>query len=189
MLKRLSTLVLAIALGATSASCATRSPVLASPAAAVPVLSDPVAPFPQSSEPERATVPTAVPTEEEVFARSSVADLNEQRLLREVLFDVDSSGIREDAQSVLQKNAEWLHRWFSVAFRVEGHCDERGTSEYNLALGERRASAMKTYLVGLGVTADRITTVSKGKEAPLCREAAESCWQQNRRGQFIITAK
>jgi peptidoglycan-associated lipoprotein len=72
---------------------------------------------------------------------------------------------------------------------VEGHCDSRGTSEYNLALGERRAKAVQDYLVSLGVPADRVQTVSKGKEQPFCAEQNESCWQQNRRGHFIITAK
>jgi peptidoglycan-associated lipoprotein len=72
---------------------------------------------------------------------------------------------------------------------VEGHCDERGTPEYNLGLGERRANAVRDYLVGLGVAADRITTISKGKESPFCTESGESCWQQNRRGHFIFTAK
>jgi peptidoglycan-associated lipoprotein len=71
----------------------------------------------------------------------------------------------------------------------EGHCDERGTAEYNLGLGERRANAVKDYLVSLGIGADRILVVSKGKESPFCNEGNESCWQQNRRGHFIITAK
>ena len=72
---------------------------------------------------------------------------------------------------------------------VEGHCDERGTAEYNLSLGERRSNAVKGYLVSLGVAADRITVISKGKETPFCTDSSESCWQQNRRGHFVITAK
>jgi peptidoglycan-associated lipoprotein len=72
---------------------------------------------------------------------------------------------------------------------VEGHCDERGTAEYNLALGERRANAVRDYLVSLGIPAARIQTVSKGKESPFCTESNEACWQQNRRGHFLITAK
>ena len=77
----------------------------------------------------------------------------------------------------------------STKVTVEGHCDSRGTAEYNLALGERRANAVKSYLASLGVTADRVTVVSKGKEQPFCNEENESCWAQNRRGHFIITAK
>ena len=82
-----------------------------------------------------------------------------------------------------------MKRWSSTKVMVEGHADSRGTAEYNLALGERRASAVRDYLVNLGVAADRITVVSKGKEAPVCSEEAESCWAQNRRGHFVITAK
>jgi peptidoglycan-associated lipoprotein len=89
----------------------------------------------------------------------------------------------------LTANANYLKRWTSVRFNIEGHCDERGTAEYNLGLGDRRANAVKAYLVELGVPADRITVVSKGKETPFCSEHNEACWQQNRRGHFVITAK
>ena len=82
-----------------------------------------------------------------------------------------------------------MKRWPTTKVMVEGHADTRGTAEYNLALGERRAAAVRDYLVSLGVAADRITIVSKGKEAPFCSEETEACWQQNRRGHFLITAK
>jgi peptidoglycan-associated lipoprotein len=82
-----------------------------------------------------------------------------------------------------------MKKWTSTQVQIEGHCDSRGTSEYNLALGERRAAAVKDYLVSLGVPAERISTVSKGEEQPFCADETESCWQQNRRGHFIITAK
>ena len=82
-----------------------------------------------------------------------------------------------------------MKRWASTKVMVEGHGDSRGTAEYNLALGERRAAAVRDYLVNLGIAADRIQIVSKGKEAPVCQEEAESCWEQNRRGHFVITAK
>ena len=90
---------------------------------------------------------------------------------------------------MLQKDIEWLKRWPSTKIMVEGHCDSRGTPEYNLALGDRRAKAVQDYLVSLGLTADRVQIVSKGKEAPFCSEENEACWQQNRRGHFVITAK
>ena len=83
----------------------------------------------------------------------------------------------------------WLRRWATTRAGIEGHCDSRGTSEYNLALGERRAEAVRTYLISLGIVPDRLVVVSKGEEAPVCREKSEACWQQNRRGHFIITAK
>jgi peptidoglycan-associated lipoprotein len=128
-------------------------------------------------------------TEEEIFAKKTLEQLNAERPLGDVFFDLDQASIRADARGVLQKNADWMKRWASTRITIEGHCDERGTAEYNLALGERRATAVKEYLVSLGVPADRIATVSKGKESPFCTESNESCWQQNRRGHFIITAK
>jgi peptidoglycan-associated lipoprotein len=118
-----------------------------------------------------------------------VDQLNAERPLGDVFFDLDSSTIRNDARAILSKNADYLKRWTSTRINVEGHCDERGTAEYNLGLGERRASAVREYLVSLGVSADRVNIVSKGKEAPTCTDSSESCWQQNRRGHFLFTAK
>jgi peptidoglycan-associated lipoprotein len=92
-------------------------------------------------------------------------------------------------KAALSTNATWLKRWTSTRISIEGHCDERGTAEYNLGLGERRANAVKAHLVELGVPADRIAIVSKGKEAPFCTDKNEECWKQNRRGHFVITAK
>ena len=123
------------------------------------------------------------------MAQKSLDQLNQERPLADVFFELDSSSIRDDARASLSTNATWLKRWTNMRINVEGHCDERGTAEYNLALGERRANAVKSYLVELGVPADRIVVVSKGKESPFCTESNEACWQQNRRGHFIITAK
>jgi peptidoglycan-associated lipoprotein len=105
-----------------------------------------------------------------------------------VLFDVDQHTIRADAQSVLQKQAAWLKQYPAVKLMVEGHCDERGTREYNLALGDRRAYAVREYLVSLGVDGARLQTKSYGKERPVCSESDDSCWQQNRRGYSVISA-
>ena len=110
-------------------------------------------------------------------------------MLGEVFFDYDEATLRDDGRATLSKNADYLKRWSSVRITVEGHADSRGTAEYNLALGGRRASAAKDYLVSLGIGGDRITTVSKGKEQPVCTEETEACWQRNRRGLSIITAK
>jgi peptidoglycan-associated lipoprotein len=118
-----------------------------------------------------------------------VEQLNAERPLTDAFFDYDKSDLREDGRASLQKDAEFLKKWSSIIVSVEGHCDTRGSSEYNLALGSRRATAVKDYLVSLGVAANRVTVVSKGKEQPFCTEETESCWQQNRRGHFIITAK
>ena len=115
--------------------------------------------------------------------------MNAERPLGDVYFDLDESTLRDDAKGPLQRNADWMKRWTSTAITVEGHCDARGSSEYNLALGTRRANAVKDYLVSLGVPGGRVTVISKGKEQPFCSENNEGCWQQNRRGHFVITAK
>ena len=107
----------------------------------------------------------------------------------DVFFDLDKSEVREDAKSALQKDADWMKKWGSVQVTLEGHCDSRGSAEYNLGLGSRRATAVKTYLVSLGVPAGRVTVFSKGKEQPFCNDENEGCWQQNRRGHFVITGK
>jgi peptidoglycan-associated lipoprotein len=128
-------------------------------------------------------------TEEEIFAKKTLDELNAEKPLADVQFDYDSAALSEQARGNLDKNAGWLKRWSSTRILVEGHCDSRGTNEYNLALGERRADAARDYLVSLGVPTDRIQVVSKGEEQPFCTEENESCWSQNRRGHFIITAK
>jgi len=124
-----------------------------------------------------------------MFAQKSLAQLNNERPLGDVYFDLDAASIKDEGKAALSTNATWLKRWTSTRINIEGHCDERGTAEYNLGLGERRANAVKAYLVELGVPGDRIVIVSKGKEAPFCTDSNESCWQQNRRGHFVVTAK
>ena len=107
--------------------------------------------------------------------------------LGHVYFDFDQFVIRRDAVSILQANARLLNAQYqNSGVLVEGHCDERGTSEYNLVLGERRAKAVKDYLVDLGVSEAKIQIVSYGKERPSCTESKVSCWQQNRRGHFVL---
>jgi peptidoglycan-associated lipoprotein len=105
--------------------------------------------------------------------------------VRDAYFDYDKAEIRADAQQALQKTAEFLKKYPEARVVVEGHCDERGSTEYNLELGDRRANAVKQYLVNLGIPAANINTVSYGKEKPFCMESSEACWQQNRRGHFI----
>jgi peptidoglycan-associated lipoprotein len=124
-----------------------------------------------------------------LFARKTLEQLNAERPLGDVFFDYDQSTIRDEGRGVLQKNAEWMKRWQGTRIAVEGHCDSRGSSEYNLALGSRRAAAVRDYLVSLGIPASRIEVISKGKEQPFCTQETEECWQQNRRGHFVITAK
>mgnify|MGYP001139168486 CR=1 FL=1 len=118
-----------------------------------------------------------------------LAILNKKGYLTDAFFDYDQSDLREDARSSLAANAEWLKRYPPVQILVEGHADERGTAAYNLALGDKRANALKEYLTSLGIDGSRMRTVSYGKERPFCTESSESCWQQNRRGHIVITAK
>ena len=115
--------------------------------------------------------------------------LNKKGYLNDAFFDFDQSDLREDARSTLATDAQWLKKHPSVQVLIEGHCDERGTAAYNLALGDRRANAAKEYLVSLGIDASRIKTISYGKERPFCTESNESCWQKNRRAHLVITAK
>jgi len=105
-----------------------------------------------------------------------------------VHFDYDRYAITSEGRDLLQRQAAWLQKYQQVRVTIEGHCDERGTREYNLALGARRANAVREYLVSLGVSSRRMDTISYGKERPICTESSESCWSQNRRGVTTITS-
>ena len=122
-----------------------------------------------------AAAPTTEPTIDELFLRE----------VHDAYFDFNKADIRADARTALGQTAQFLRSYPQVRVTVEGHCDERGSTEYNLALGDRRASAVKQYLVSLGISADRVNTVSFGKEKPFCMQSTEDCYQQNRRGHFV----
>ena len=155
-----------------------------------PTPTAPVTPPPPPPPPAPNPAPAPRPlSEDDVFARKTVEQLNAERPLDDVYFDLDKSEIRDDARASLQKDATWLKRWTSTSITLEGHCDSRGSAEYNLGLGSRRATAVKDYLVSLGIPGNRVTVISKGKEQPFCNDENESCWQQNRRGHFLITGK
>jgi peptidoglycan-associated lipoprotein len=178
-----------LVLGLSVAACGKKAPAVSPPPPAPPAApAAPPAPPPPPAAPPAATTPRTL-TEDEQFARKTLDDLNRERPLNDVYFDLDASSIKDDAKASLSTNATWLKRWTSTRISIEGHCDERGTAEYNLGLGERRANAVKAYLVELGVPSDRVVIVSKGKESPFCTDKNEACWQQNRRGHFVITAK
>jgi peptidoglycan-associated lipoprotein len=129
----------------------------------------------------RVTVTKAPPppppsaTEEELFSQS----------VKDIFFDYDKSDVRGDQQSALQGDSDFLKQHPNIRFTVEGHCDERGSTEYNLALGDSRANAVRNALVQGGVGADHVKKISYGKEKPFCTESNEQCWQQNRRGHFV----
>jgi peptidoglycan-associated lipoprotein len=189
MTKRTGTTVLVFLLAATlgSAAACKKKPPTTAPGAK-PVSEEPVrppgetnVPPPPGPGPSGGVDSSALPAD--------VAEINARGYLKDAFFDYDKADLRDDARSALSTDAEWLKRYRSVQFLIEGHCDERGTSEYNLALGDRRANAAKEYLVSLGVDASRVKTVSYGKERPFCSESSEDCWQQNRRAHFLVTAK
>jgi peptidoglycan-associated lipoprotein len=176
-------------LGIGVAACGKKAPAVTPPPPVPPAApAAPPAPPAPPPAPPAAPAPKAL-SEDELFAQKSLAQLNNERPLADVYFDLDASTIKDEGKAALSTNATWLKRWASTRISIEGHCDERGTAEYNLGLGERRANAVKTYLVSLGVPADRLVIVSRGKESPFCTDKNEACWQQNRRGHFIITAK
>lgn len=106
--------------------------------------------------------------------------------LKEIYFDFDRFDLRPDARAMLKASAAWLKANPSARVEIEGHCDERGTSEYNLALGAKRAQVAKDYLVSLGITGQRISTISYGEELATCRQQTEDCYQQNRRDRFVV---
>ena len=146
----------------------------------------PPSPPPPPVAPAPAPAPRTM-SEDEIFSQASIADI--QKNFQDVYFDLDNSTIKDEGRGALTANANYMKRRTSVRVTIEGHCDERGTAEYNLALGDRRANAAKAYLVELGVPASSITVVTKGKESPFCTESNEACWKQNRRGHFVVTAK
>ena len=182
-------IALVTAMGVSACGKKAPAPAPAPPPPPPPAEAPRTAPAPPPPPPAAPRETPRTPTEEERFAATSLPDLNAQKPLATVYFVVDSAQLGDEAKPVLQKNADWLKKWTSTRILIEGHCDSRGTSEYNLALGERRAVAVRDYLVNLGIPATRVQIVSKGKETPVCTEENEACWQQNRRGHFIITAK
>jgi peptidoglycan-associated lipoprotein len=121
------------------------------------------------------TMSTPSPTDEDLFGSS----------IKDVYFDYDKSDMRGDQQAAIQADAQFLAQHQNISFTVEGHCDSRGSTEYNLALGDQRASSVKNALVAAGVSTNRVKTISYGKEKPFCMEENEACWQQNRRCHFV----
>ena len=178
-------LLLAAGLLAT-AGCCTKKPAPA-PAPEVQAAPTPTpAPVPVPTE-----APIAVPVAEPVAETlpADLAELNRKGYLKDVFFDYDQYDIRADQRDAMAANAEWLKKWPTVKIQIEGHCDERGSSKYNMALGDKRANAAKDYLVSLGIDAGRVSTISYGEERPFVEGHDEAAWSQNRRGHFVVTAK
>ena len=182
--------VLLLVVGA--AACGKKQPPIARPIPPPPPVSTPVTPPPEPpppapAEPTPAPAPVAVP--EDSIASRSLDEINKNSPLKPVFFGLDQSEIDQAGQQALANNADLLKRYPTWLISIEGHCDERGTAEYNLALGERRAVAARNYLVSLGISADRVKTVSYGKEFPFDPGHSEDAWSKNRRAHFVVTAK
>jgi peptidoglycan-associated lipoprotein len=143
-------------------------------------------PVPPPTEP---IVVPAEPVRDDAIASASLDDLNRNSPLKPVYYELDSSELSAANQKTLDDDAALLKRYPTWTVTIEGHCDERGTAEYNLALGERRAVAARAYLVSLGIPADRLRTVSYGKEFPFDPGHDEAAWTKNRRAHFVVTAK
>lgn len=187
--KTTALMVLAVLVTVVVGACSKKTPPVARPMPPpMPAATAPPAPPPPPS-PVSEPVPVPPMPVEDTIGSKSLDDLNRDSPLKPLFFALDSSEVDAEGQVTLQANAAVLKQFPTWQITIEGHCDERGTAEYNLGLGERRANAVKEYLVGLGIAADRIAVVSKGKEAPVCTTSDEACWQQNRRGHFLITAK
>ena len=120
---------------------------------------------------------------------SDASDRSASGPLSDIYFDYDAFDLSTEARNTLQSHADWLKNNSGTKVEIEGHCDERGTVEYNLALGAKRAKATRDYLVNLGVDANQLSTISYGEELPSCRDATESCWQQNRRAHFLLVGR
>lgn len=175
------------------AGCSKKKPPIARPTSPPPSTSSTTGERPPAP-PEPVVEPQPVPPEPTVessdtLANRSLDEINKQSPLQPVFYNLDSSEVSAEGQQVLAANAEVLKKYPQWVISIEGHCDERGTAEYNLALGERRALAARSYLASLGVPADRMRTVSYGKEFPFDPNHNEDAWAKNRRAHFVVTAK
>ena len=179
-----------LALSLVAGACHKKQPPIARPLPPPPPMPTEPARPPAPPEPANAgpTTPVAPPAEDAI-ASASLDDLNRNSPLKPVFYSLDSSDVDQAGQQALQSNADVLKKYTTWQVTIEGHCDERGTAEYNLALGERRATAARTYLLSLGVPADRIKIVSYGKEFPFDPGHDEAAWSKNRRAHFVVTAK
>jgi peptidoglycan-associated lipoprotein len=186
--RRIAFLLLLVTI--TVGACAKKTPPIARPIPPPPGGSTTVTPPPEppAPAPEPTTVP-AEPVAEDSIAAGSIDDINRNSPLKPVFYGLDEAEVDAEGQKVLQVNADLLRRYATWQISIEGHCDERGTAEYNLALGERRAVAARNYLVSLGIPADRVKTVSYGKEFPFDPGHSEEAWSKNRRAHFVVTAK
>lgn len=185
-----SLMVMVVLLSVVVGACSKKTPPVARPMPP-PMTGAETAPPAPPPPPSPVAEPVPVPPMpmEDTIGSKSLDDLNRDSPLKPLFFGLDRSDVDAEGQVILQANAAVLKQFPSWQITIEGHCDERGTAEYNLALGERRALAARTYLVSLGIPADKVKTVSYGKEFPFDAGHDDAAWSKNRRAHFVITAK
>src|SRR5215510_13547082 len=184
-------IVVGLVVVALAGGCARNKKPAAAPQPA-PTLPAPTETAPPPRPPQRVeeNVPLPQPAlNEDAVANKSIDDLNRNSPLKPIFFLLDSAELDDTGRAAATADADVLKKYATWAITIEGHCDERGTAEYNLALGERRATAVKAYLASLGVSGERIKTVSYGKEFPFDMGHSEEAWSKNRRGHLVITSK
>ncbi len=182
------TLFAVLAITVLAAGCPKKPPATATPApAAAPAPAEPAQEVARPPAPDTTGDQRPDPLSADLETANAYA--REQGLLGDVYFDFDKYDLKPEARDRLARNAEFMRSHPEFTFTIEGHCDERGTNEYNLALGDRRANAAKAYVVSLAIGGERLRTISYGEERLLCTESNESCWWRNRRGHFVITGR
>jgi peptidoglycan-associated lipoprotein len=189
---KLTTAIAVMVLVAALGACAKKTPPVARPVPPPPTATDPNAtrpPTPPTPVPEPQPIPPEPTLSSDDIGSKDIDDINRNSPFQPVFFAYDQFEMDSFAQQALNGNAEILRKYPSWIITIEGHADERGTAEYNLALGERRALAARNYLVSLGIPADRLRTVSYGKEFPFDPGHTEAAWSKNRRAHFVVTSK
>jgi peptidoglycan-associated lipoprotein len=187
-----STVCVLMVAAALAAGCGKKKPPVARPVPPPPEAAPAAGerpPAPPEPVRENPIVPAEPTITDDPLASGDLETINKNSPFQPVFFGLDSSDVDAQAQQSLNADAEILKKYPTWTITIEGHCDERGTAEYNLALGERRALAAKTYLVSLGISADRLRTVSYGKEFPFDPGHNEAAWSKNRRAHFVVTSK
>lgn len=187
MRSRIPVLVLTLALAATAGACKKQKPVTVPPPAEPAPTTAPAEPVPTTPKETVSDFPAEKPTTRDVDP--SVDELNRQGVLKTVYFDYDQEQLRDDARATLQSNAQWLRAHPGYKVRIEGNADDRGTIEYNLALGQRRADSVREYLGSLGTTTGDLEVISYGEEKPVEQGESEGSRQKNRRADFVIVSK
>jgi peptidoglycan-associated lipoprotein len=190
MMQRRSVVIVALLVVVMVGACAKKTPPVARPTTPPPTAGDPGARPPEPPQPvSEPTIVPPEPTVEDTLASRDIDAINRDSPFQPLFYALDQSEVDAAGQQVLNKNAEILKKYPTWVITIEGHADERGSAEYNLALGERRALAARNYLVSLGIPADRLRTVSYGKEFPFDPGHDEAAWKNNRRAHFVVTSK